>query len=115
MRGLLQWHSRLARRTYKQYGRLPSWCSHTETCEGREFEPPLEQLTTFLYFFLSVVFFFINFFFSKDKIYEIALKRVFIEETLIFIKASNETGIKKIYLTLQYSSHNLKQTSNKLR
>ena len=32
---LLQWHSRLARRTYKSV--------LTKKCEGREFEPPLEQ------------------------------------------------------------------------
>ena len=32
----LQWHSRLARRTYKSV--------QTEICEGREFEPPLEQI-----------------------------------------------------------------------
>ena len=32
----LQWHSRLARRTYKSV--------QTEKCEGREFEPPLEQI-----------------------------------------------------------------------
>ena len=31
----LQWHSRLARRTYKSV--------LTKKCEGREFEPPLEQ------------------------------------------------------------------------
>ena len=32
---LLQWHSRLARRTYMSVS--------TKKCEGREFEPPLEQ------------------------------------------------------------------------
>ena len=32
----LQWHSRLARHTYKSV--------QTEKCEGREFEPPLEQI-----------------------------------------------------------------------
>ena len=32
----LQWHSRLARRTYKSV--------QTEKCGGREFEPPLEQI-----------------------------------------------------------------------
>ena len=32
----LQWHSRLARRTYQSI--------QTEICEGREFEPPLEQI-----------------------------------------------------------------------
>ena len=31
----LQWHSRLARRTYMSVS--------TKKCEGREFEPPLEQ------------------------------------------------------------------------
>ena len=33
---LLQWHSRLARRTYMSVS--------TKKCEGREFEPPLEQV-----------------------------------------------------------------------
>ena len=32
----LHWHRRLARRTYKSV--------KTEKCEGREFEPPLEQI-----------------------------------------------------------------------
>ena len=32
---LLQWHSRLARRTYKSV--------LTKKCKGREFEPPLEE------------------------------------------------------------------------
>ena len=35
MNVLLQWHSRLARRTYMSVT--------TKKCEGREFEPPLEQ------------------------------------------------------------------------
>ena len=34
---LLQWHSRLARRTYMSVS--------TKKCEGREFEPPLEQVS----------------------------------------------------------------------
>ena len=34
---LLQWHSRLARRTYMSVT--------TKKCEGREFEPPLEQVS----------------------------------------------------------------------
>ena len=33
----LQWHSRLALRTYKSV--------QTEKCDGREFEPPLEQIS----------------------------------------------------------------------
>ena len=33
---MFAWHSRLARRTYKSV--------QTEKCEGREFEPPLEQI-----------------------------------------------------------------------
>ena len=32
----LQWHSRLARRTYTSV--------QTAKCEGREFEPPMEQI-----------------------------------------------------------------------
>ncbi len=37
----LQWHSRLAHRTYKSV--------LVEKCEGREFEPLLEQLFYFSY------------------------------------------------------------------
>ena len=37
MNVLLQWHSRLARRTYMSVT--------TKKCEGREFEPPLEQVS----------------------------------------------------------------------
>ena len=46
--GSLLWHSRLARRTYIQYGRLPSQGCLTEKCEGREFEAPQEQSGRFL-------------------------------------------------------------------
>ncbi len=42
MKFKLQWHSRLARRTYKSV--------LMEECEGREFEPLLEQL---FYFFFN--------------------------------------------------------------
>ena len=40
-----QWHSRLARRTYRQY----------EKCEGREFDPPLGNccFTFFFFFFIK--------------------------------------------------------------
>ena len=36
-----QWHSRLARRTYRQY----------EKCEGREFDPPLGNCCFYFFFF----------------------------------------------------------------
>ena len=41
----LQWHSRLARRTYKSV--------LTKKCEGREFEPPLEQSFSLLLLLFS--------------------------------------------------------------
>ena len=43
----LQWHSRLARRTYKSV--------LTKKCEGREFEPPLEQVFYIIFLIVKTI------------------------------------------------------------
>ena len=48
----LLWHSRLARRTYKQYRRGLWLAIYAVKCEGREFEP-LQEQGFFSFFFLN--------------------------------------------------------------